>query len=127
MSTAIQQARESLDQFLNAFASPLPNQSNFHLRVRVTGRGPSGESTAEHLWLTLLDLSTNPPTGAIASEPYLPGFTYLQRVPFLLQQVSDWLYVESGRAVGAYTVRVLRGEPPLPTSRFTMLRNLCTL
>jgi len=127
MPTAIEQARASIGRFLDAFAAPQPNQSNFHLRVRISGRSQSGEDAAEHLWLTRLDLSTNPPTGTIASEPYLSGLAYLQRIPFQFQQVSDWMYVEAGRPVGAYTIRLLRGDPPQPTSRFTLLHSLCKL
>jgi uncharacterized protein YegJ (DUF2314 family) len=127
MPAAIEQARKTIQQFFDAFDAPRPNQSNFLLRVRFTAQAQSGESAAEHLWLTQLDFSTNPPTGVIATQPYLPGLNRLQRVPFQSHQVSDWMYVEDGRPVGAYTTRLLRGDPPQPTSRFTLLRDLWML
>lgn len=127
MSSAIRQARASMQQFLDAFSAPGPNRSGFLLRVRLTVRLASGRSAAEHLWLTQLDLTANPPTGVIATDPYLPGFARLQRISFQAHQVSDWLYRQDGVPVGAFTTRALGGDAPHPTSRFTLLRDLWML
>ena len=127
ISEAIQLARASIGQFFAAFDAPRTNQCGFMLRVRFTAQSPTGESAAEHLWLRELSFATNPPTGVIASEPYLPELKYLQRVPFEAQQVSDWMYLEDGQPIGAFTTRLLRGEAPQPTSRFTLLRDLWML
>jgi uncharacterized protein YegJ (DUF2314 family) len=89
-------------------------------------RFTSGEA-AEHLWLSHLDLSSNPPTGTIATEPWLPTLEQRQRVPFHAHQVSDWMYLEDGRTIGAFTTRLFGGDAPQPTSRFTLLRDLWML
>jgi uncharacterized protein YegJ (DUF2314 family) len=127
MCGAIQQARASIQQFFEAFAAPQPNQSQFFLRVRFSTQSESGESAAEHLWLKQLDLNTNPPSGVITTTPYLLGLTHLQRVFFHAHQVSDWMYLEDDQPIGAFTTRLLRGENPQPTSRFTLLRDLWML
>ncbi len=125
MSPATELARASIEQFLEAFASPQADQSDFRLRVRCAS-GVSDCAT-EDLWLGELDLSSNPASGAIADESSLPGLSHPERVCFEPEQVSDWRYTEAGQLVGAFTSRLIRFEAPEPTSRFTLLRELWML
>src|SRR6516225_5834405 len=103
--SAINAARQSLRQFLDAFFSPKPNQRNFLLKVAFDAEGQT-----EHIWLTDLDLMASPPTGVVANEPETLPLTYMDRVPFDPALVTDWMYYEADCLVGAFTTRVLRSS-----------------
>jgi uncharacterized protein YegJ (DUF2314 family) len=102
MSEAIDRARSSIRDFLGAFENPKPNQTSFLIKARFEDNGSS-----EHIWLADLDFSTRPATGVVANEPDIRSLTYMERVPFLPDQVSDWMYMEDGKLVGGFTTRVL--------------------
>ncbi len=105
MLAAINTARGSLRQFLDAFFAPKENQRSFLLKVAFE----KGEQR-EHIWLADLDLVSTPPTGVVANEPRISSLEYMQRVPFDPAMVSDWMYYEDGCLVGGFTTRVLRAS-----------------
>jgi len=75
MLSAINEARKSLRQFLEAFFAPKPNQKHFLLKVAFEEK-----DEREHIWLADLDLSSTPPTGVVANEPKIRSIEYMQRV-----------------------------------------------
>jgi uncharacterized protein YegJ (DUF2314 family) len=103
MLSAINEARKSLRQFLEAFFAPKPNQKHFLLKVCFEEQDES-----EHIWLADLDLSSTPPTGVVANEPRIQSIEYLQRVSIDFKLLSDWMYYEDGCLVGGFTTRVLQ-------------------
>jgi len=103
MNDAISEARASISQFLDAFKSPKPNQTHFYIKARFDDENGG----AEHIWLADLDFKTKPATGVISNEPAIRTLSYLERVPFLPDQISDWMYYENGRLVGGYTTKLL--------------------
>ena len=102
MTDAIDQARSSMCDFFDAFENPKPNQTSFLIKARFEDDGSS-----EHIWLADLDFTTQPATGIVANEPDIRSLTYMERVPFLPDQVSDWMYTENGKLVGGFTTKVL--------------------
>jgi uncharacterized protein YegJ (DUF2314 family) len=103
MLSAINTARQSLRQFLDAFLVPKANQKHFLLKVAFEDQGET-----EHIWLADLDLMSSPPTGVVANEPRIRSLTYMQRVPFDAGLITDWMYYEDECLVGGFTTRVLR-------------------
>ena len=102
ISDAIDQARSSISDFFAAFRDPKPNQTSFLIKARFEDDGD-----VEHIWLADLDFNTKPATGVVANEPDIKTLTYMERVPFLPDQISDWMYMEDGRLVGGFTTKVL--------------------
>lgn len=102
MLEAINQARASIGDFFKAFENPQPNQSDFRIKARIED-GPLNE----HIWLSALDFKTTPATGVVSNEPGIRSVAYQQRVPFLPDQISDWMYREDGRLVGGFTTKLL--------------------
>jgi uncharacterized protein YegJ (DUF2314 family) len=102
MNAAVEAARSSIGDFLEAFLNPSPNQSSFLLKVRFI----SSEET-EHIWLADLDLGPNKSAGTVANETNFPGLAYMQRVSFTPDQITDWMYFEDGALVGGFTTRLL--------------------
>jgi uncharacterized protein YegJ (DUF2314 family) len=58
MLDAINQAKKSINGFLQAFLDPKPNQKSFLLKVAF-----EDQESREHIWLADLDLVSIPPTG----------------------------------------------------------------
>jgi uncharacterized protein YegJ (DUF2314 family) len=102
MGDAIDQARASIADFLAAFNNPQPGQTGFSIKARF-----EDDSTSEHIWLSDLDFTTRPATGVVANDPQIESVSYMERVPFLPDQISDWMYLEHGRLMGGFTTRVL--------------------
>ncbi len=103
LQAAVDAARQSIGQFLDSFADPKPDQDSFLVSVAFI------EGTRfERIWVSGLDFSGETLRGVIASEPALAGFVFGQPVEFTYPQITDWMYVEDGRLVGGYTMRVIR-------------------
>lgn len=103
MLSAINKARQSVRQFLEAYFAPKPNQRSFLLKVNFEDQGQ-----AEHIWLADLDLHSSPPTGVVANEPVNRGLRFMQRVTFDFKFITDWMYYEDDCLVGGFTTRVLQ-------------------
>lgn len=102
MNDAIDRARSSIGKFFDAFENPKPNQTAFLIKAKFE----DGE-TSEHIWLADLDFKTSPATGIVANEPGIKSLSYMERVKFLPDQITDWMYMEDGRLVGGFTTKVL--------------------
>ena len=102
MSDAIDQARSSIGDFFKAFENPQPGQTDFHIKARFTDG-----TQAEHIWLSELDFKTRPATGIVSNEPQIGSVSFMERVAFLPDQISDWMYRDGGRVVGGFTTKVL--------------------
>ncbi len=103
LSAAILQARASIRKFFAAHRLPRHNQTDFRIQAVFN----SGEER-EYLWLTELDFRTRPATGVVSEKPRTKAVRYRQRVPFLPDQMTDWMFHEDGRPVGGFTTRVLQ-------------------
>jgi uncharacterized protein YegJ (DUF2314 family) len=103
MQAAVDEAKRTIQQFLDAFADPQPGQESFLVKVVFVESGQF-----EHVWVVDLDFSAQPLRGRVATEPALPGLELGQLVEFAAPQISDWMYIENGRLVGGFTTRVFR-------------------
>ena len=121
MLEAINQARASIGEFFKAFEHPKPNQSDFCIKARI-GDG----AVNEHIWLSDLDFKTAPATGVVSNEPGIRSVSYRQRIPFLPDQISDWMYREDGRLVGGFTTRLLLRTSAKPRGLLGLLERMHT-
>ena len=103
MSAAIRKAKETIEQFFEAFVEQTEGQKSFLLKV-VFDKGDQ----REHIWLADLDFRGSKPSGVIANEPKLPNLKFMQRVKFNPSHISDWMYVEDDYLIGGYTTRLIR-------------------
>jgi uncharacterized protein YegJ (DUF2314 family) len=122
MGEAIDQARASICDFFAAFEDPKPNHTAFLIKARFV----DGEKS-EHIWLADLDFKTRPATGVIANEPDIRTVTYMERVPFLPEQISDWMYMEDGKLVGGFTTKVLLRAVSRPKGVMSLLKHRLTM
>lgn len=117
LSAAIQQARGTISTFFRAIRIPRRTQTDF----RIQAVFEDGHQR-EHLWLADLDFRTRPATGIVCERPTIKTVSYRKRVPFRPDQVSDWMYLDNGRVVGAYANGLLRRDKPEPEGLLTRLK-----
>jgi len=101
MSDAIQRARASIGDFFAALRLPRNGQTDF----RIQAVFEDGDER-EQIWLSELNFSTRPATGLVSTRSRIKTIAYRKRVPFRPEQMSDWMYNDNGRVVGAHTLRV---------------------
>lgn len=66
-------------------------------------------NSGEHMWVQDVEYDGKMITGTLVDTPvHVQSVKSGQEVSFPLTRLSDWLYVEDGKAVGAFTVKVLR-------------------
>jgi len=108
MNQAMQQAKDTLPQFLKAFKSPTKDQTGFSIKVRV-----EDSNGVEHFWTANLALLKEGFSAQIANEPQIvKSVQYAQKVIFQTSNVSDWMYYDKGVVQGGYTIKVLLKTMP---------------
>ena len=104
MTAAINEARSTVGQFIAAVNNPTPSQSALSVKLPV-----SDGDQIEHMWLSEVGHANGKFTGHIANEPHQITTVKLgDRTEVAQDQISDWMYVDNGKLVGGYTLRVLR-------------------
>lgn len=104
MAAAIKKARSTVDQFIEAFNDPKPSQSDFGVKLLIED-GDHGE----HMWILPMRYEDGKFTGTIQNEPdRLRNVQFGDEVDVAKEEISDWMYVDNGKLVGGYTLRVLR-------------------
>lgn len=119
MVEATAKARATAAEFAKALAAPHPNQSRFAVKVPVT----DGKVT-EYMWLADVALDGTKFTGRLANVPNaVTGVKVGETLACDTAQLSDWMYVDDGKLVGGFTLRVLR-ETVSPESRERLDRQM---
>jgi uncharacterized protein YegJ (DUF2314 family) len=111
VAAAMAEAQETLDDFLGALESCSPSQSHFSLRVWLVSEDAEGdvETARELAWLDDVRWDGVRFRGRLNREPALvKGYARGDEVRVMRGAVADWLYIDSGRAVGGWTIRLLR-------------------
>ncbi|MFK7945662.1 MAG: YegJ family protein [Paracoccaceae bacterium] len=105
MNAAIQDARRTLDDFLELHQAGQIDRETAALKVAV----PTTEGLCcEHLWMSGFTLDGGKFTGLVANDPVDVNYLKLgQAYQFARKDISDWNYQAEGKLHGAYTLRVM--------------------
>lgn len=104
MKQAIADAQASVSQFRAALENPGPGQTNFMIKYAAK----DGDTT-EHLWVTPVRADGGRFVGTVGNEPqHVSNVSAGQEVTIPAREIVDWMYVEEGKLVGGYTLRVIR-------------------
>jgi len=104
MNAAIEKARTSVNTFAQALKAPKPGQSQFSVKMAFT----DGKHT-EHMWLTSVTFDGQKFHGTLNNDPEMVSNVKIgAKVSLESSKISDWMFVENGKLVGGYTLRVLR-------------------
>jgi uncharacterized protein YegJ (DUF2314 family) len=107
MVAATEKARATAPEFAQALAAPKLNQEAFAVKMRVT----DGKAT-DYMWISDLSFDGQLFRGRLGNTPdAVTGVKLGDELAVKPGQLSDWMYVEDGRLVGGYTLRVIRVSP----------------
>jgi len=103
MEHAVRCARHSLGFFVAALRAKKPGDSGFEVKKAFVDG-----NNVEHLWIGDLSFDGKNFHGVINNKPRdLHNVKLGQAVTLAPGEVSDWMFVKSGRLIGGYTTRVL--------------------
>jgi uncharacterized protein YegJ (DUF2314 family) len=110
MSAAIAKARATLPAFWASYEAPKSSETGHSLKVRFANSTNDGE----HIWIAeVKKLGEGRYAGRFANDPrYLPGKKAGDAVEFREADISDWMFMRSGKIVGGKTSRVLLKSLP---------------
>lgn len=108
MNAAIAHARSTVGDFVARSRNPLPTDEAFGVKKMIAdGNG------AEHFWLTDISYTDGVFTGLIGNEPQVvQGLKLGQSVQVKSTEITDWMYIDKGKMVGNFTLRVLLERMP---------------
>jgi uncharacterized protein YegJ (DUF2314 family) len=103
MNAAMREARSTVQAFIVALKSPKPNQEAFSIKKQF-----ADSNGAEHMWISDLQYDGKEFKGRLSNEPVDVNSVKLgDNVTVAPQDISDWMYLDKGKLVGGYTIRVL--------------------
>ena len=104
---AVRHARRTAGQFITALRNPPPNSRDFQVKKLFVAK----DGTAEHIWLADVKFNGNRFVGVVDNHPNkISGLKIGDRESVNPDEITDWSYVENGKLVGGYTIRVLYAE-----------------
>ena len=106
MEQATRRARQTVGQFIAAVQQPKSGQRDFQVKKLFVKDGKG-----EHIWLANVHFVGNRFVGTVDNKPAnIPGLKIGAKASVNPDEISDWSFVENGRLVGGYTIRVLYAE-----------------
>jgi uncharacterized protein YegJ (DUF2314 family) len=103
MHKAVSEARRTVGVFIAALKHPAKGQHDFEVKKPCLKDGE-----VEHLWLSEVEFSGNRFHGRVDNRPRkITGLKFGDRVSVNPEEISDWAFVDNGKLVGGYTIRVL--------------------
>lgn len=113
MNAAMQTARSRFPEFWREvskdYKRAIPALGGSMVKAYFNDVG--APTRGEHMWVRDVQYYGKQITGVLSDTPRaLRSVRSGDRVSFSLERLSDWFYVEDGKAVGAFTVRLLRNR-----------------
>jgi uncharacterized protein YegJ (DUF2314 family) len=107
MHNAVIEARRTFREFIKALKHPAPGEEDFEVKKAFT-QG----NQVEHIWISDVQIiGHHLLQGRVDNQPRkITGVKLGQVVTVNPKEISDWLYVDNGKLVGGYTVRVHYSE-----------------
>ncbi|MEO7984833.1 MAG: DUF2314 domain-containing protein [Bacteroidota bacterium] len=104
MNAAQTKARNSYPEFLNALQKKCKGCHDFVVKMRFG----YGEDNGEHIWIDGLRIVDKTVWGIVANIPEnIQNLHYGDTVEVVEKNISDWKYVQDGKLIGGYTLRVM--------------------
>jgi uncharacterized protein YegJ (DUF2314 family) len=101
---AMEKAQQTLDDFIEVFENPTKKQDSFAIKIAIK----DGDDV-EHFWVEIFDFNGRQFKGYLSNEPAIVGTVQQgDKISTSKDKVEDWMYVEKGKLVGGYTIKILR-------------------
>jgi uncharacterized protein YegJ (DUF2314 family) len=111
MDAAMQTARDHFPEFWRELAADYRRVIPVYAGAMAKAYffDSDAPQSGEHMWVRGIEYDGKTITGILADRPrHIRSVRGGQSASFPLERLSDWFYVEDGKAVGAFTVRLLR-------------------
>lgn len=106
--SAIQTARQTVGEFTTALDTQTPGRSDFTVKFPFEQNGD-----VEHMWIVNLKHTGGKLKGTVDNEPtQITNIKLGQIVEIDAKGVSDWMYLENGKIVGAFTIKAIYKNYP---------------
>jgi uncharacterized protein YegJ (DUF2314 family) len=106
MDKAVSEARKTLRVFIAALQHPSSTQHDFQVKKPFV----QGEMV-EHIWLSEVSYHGGHFHGHVDNKPRdIEGLKYHDLVSVNADELTDWAFVDDGKLVGGYTIRLLYNE-----------------
>jgi len=120
MNAAIEKARATVNDFVEAFHAKKPGTKEFYVKKPY----PIPAGGHEHMWIAVTDERDGILKGTIANDAEETSEVKLgQEVSLKLSEISDWMYEDGKKLVGGYTIRYLIDKMS-PKERETFLNKM---
>ncbi|QQO10432.1 DUF2314 domain-containing protein [Breznakiella homolactica] len=105
-------AREGLPEFIRQLQAPEKDEYNFQVKYPFE-TDPGGNFLSEHIWLRDISFENNKFSGVVSNVPlYISGLSIGDRVPFYIDDISDWMYMKDGKIRGGLSIKYLLEKTP---------------
>jgi len=108
MNAAIERARATVDSFIARLQNPQPSDDGFSVKMTVE----DGDEV-EHFWVGDITYTDGSFAGTIGNDPqWVRNVRLGQAVQVKPEDITDWMFLDDGRLVGNFTLRVLLERMP---------------
>jgi uncharacterized protein YegJ (DUF2314 family) len=108
MNAAILEAKKTVKTFIAALQHPRAGQHDFTVKKPFK----DGKRT-EHMWLAPVRFDGKNFRGTVNNDPDAVSNVKIgDQATVDPESISDWMFVDNGKLVGGYTLRVLRDAMP---------------
>jgi uncharacterized protein YegJ (DUF2314 family) len=115
MESATQQARETLDVFLQTIEAPHPDRTF----VAVKARFLPPDEPAQEIWVDEVTYANGVLRGSMGDDIPSLKLSLGERVTVAREDIVDWMIVEDGKLIGGYTIRLaVQRMSPVEKQRF---------
>jgi uncharacterized protein YegJ (DUF2314 family) len=102
METAFQEARETLDVFIERIAAPHPNRAYVALKVRFF---PT-DGPPQDIWVDNVTYTDGTFRGSMGDDIPTLRLSFGEEVRIPTDDIVDWMIVEDDKLIGGYTIRL---------------------
>jgi uncharacterized protein YegJ (DUF2314 family) len=102
MESAFQEARDTLDVFLERIATPHPNRTYIALKVRFSP--PDG--SPQDIWVDNVTYTYGSFRGNMGDDIPSLKLRFGEEIVIPAEDIVDWMIVEDGKLIGGYTIRL---------------------
>lgn len=102
MEAAFQQARDSLDSFIQKIGSSHPDRTLVAVKVRFV----LPDSSTQDLWVDRVTYKDGSFHGTMGDDIPSLKLSIDNKITIKRQDIVDWMIVQDGKLIGGYTIRL---------------------
>ena len=103
MEAAFQQARDTLDSFIQKIGTSPPNRTLVAVKVRFV----LPDSSSQDMWVDGITYQDGSFHGAMGDDIPSLKLSIDDKITIARKDIVDWMIVEDGKLIGGYTIRLV--------------------